>query len=234
MSCLSHFSTRLTSIEMDPGYCKKLRIRGFGVACQDVETIASRDFPMADVYYWWPSDAGGQNELWLLLVARALRRQGRAASVCIGADSHWQPDMKYLPGLAKRYNGTVTRLFFDEGGGVDGRLHPRAPGSTATAEFEASLTNPFYSRPGHWGVFFVTCFAVGPAFWPLLDASPFSHPVLARHVRSDRQTDRRTDNHDDVRSLGRGRAAGRGGGGRVGRGVMRGRLASGSGSPRLP
>ena len=28
--------------------------------------------------------------------------QGKSASVCIGADSHWEPDMKYLPSLAKR------------------------------------------------------------------------------------------------------------------------------------
>ena len=26
---------------------------------------------------------------------------------------------------------------------------------------------------------------VGPAFWPLMEASGFSHPVLARHVRED-------------------------------------------------
>ena len=31
--------------------------------------------------------------------------------------------MKYLPNLAKRYNGTVTRLFFDEGGNVEGRYY---------------------------------------------------------------------------------------------------------------
>lgn len=213
MSCLSHFTSALTAVEMDQGYCKKLRDRGFGVACIDVETIPARDFPMADVYYWWPSDAGGQNELWLLLVARALRKQGRTASVFIGADNHWEPDMKYLPALAKRYNGTVTRLFFDEGGALDGKLSPRAPGSPRPAEFEASLARPFFSRPGHWGVFHVTRFDVGPAFWELMDQSPFSHPVLARHRKG----------VYDAKGRGTGRSTGRGSfrlgaGSRAGRG----------------
>ena len=45
--------------------------------------LQAADFPVADVYYWWPSDAGGQNELWLLLVARALRQQVRGRHACI-------------------------------------------------------------------------------------------------------------------------------------------------------
>ena len=32
--------------------------------------------------------------------------------------------MKYLPNLAKRYNGTVTRLFFDEGGNPNPNPNP--------------------------------------------------------------------------------------------------------------
>ena len=90
MSCLSHFSSRLTSIEMDAGYCRKrcsrrlfyarsthfgsthlgyiiltvavrmlavlavpthtmsycrkLRSRGIGVACKDVESIPARSW----------------------------------------------------------------------------------------------------------------------------------------------------------------------------------------------
>ena len=60
MSCVSHFTPRVTAIEMDPGYCAQLRQRGFGVACSMFEDLADADFPVADVYYWWPSDAGGQ------------------------------------------------------------------------------------------------------------------------------------------------------------------------------
>ena len=106
----------------------------------------------------------------------------------------------------------MTRLFFDEGGAVEGRQSPRAPNSAEPAEFEASLAKPFYSRPGHWGVFFVTCFDVGPAFWPLMEASPFTHPVLARHARAD----------NGGRPLGRGRAGGGGAGRAAGRGGARG------------
>ena len=113
---------------MDPGYCAKLRSRGFGVACERVEDIPREDFPVAEAYYWWPSDAHGQNELWLRIVARALRAQGRRASVFVGFDTHWEPDMSNLPLLVRKYNGTVTRLFFDEGGAV----HGPARGSPST------------------------------------------------------------------------------------------------------
>ena len=65
----------ITAIEMEDAYCKKLRSRGFGVACSMFEDLADADFPVADVYYWWPSDAGGQNEVWLWLIARALRKR---------------------------------------------------------------------------------------------------------------------------------------------------------------
>ena len=130
--------------------------------------------------------------------------------------------MKYLPGLVKRYNGTVTRLFFDEGGEVEGRASPRAPNSAAPAEFEASLAKPFYSRPGHWGVFFVTCFDVGPAFWPLMEASPFTHPVLVRHVRADGPGTAWHGGLNGGRPLGRGRAGGGGAGRAAGRGGARG------------
>ena len=37
MSCLSHFTKQLTSVEMDEGYCTKLRSRGISVACDNVE-----------------------------------------------------------------------------------------------------------------------------------------------------------------------------------------------------
>ena len=37
MSCLSHFTNQLTSVEMDEGYCTKLRSRGISVACDNVE-----------------------------------------------------------------------------------------------------------------------------------------------------------------------------------------------------
>ena len=37
MSCLSHFTKQLTSVEMDEGYCTKLRSRGISVVCDNVE-----------------------------------------------------------------------------------------------------------------------------------------------------------------------------------------------------
>ena len=212
MSCLSHYAKEVIAVEMDEGYCAKLRSRGFSVVCENSEQIPLAEYPMADIYYWWPSDAGGQNELWLLLIARALRLAGRTASVYIGADYHWKPDMKYMYELAKRYNGTIQRLFFDEGGQMRGPAVPRQPGSSRAAEFEASLARPFYDRPGHWGIFFVSRFDIGPAFWALMDRSPFSHPVLWRH-----------DNGKVASSNPRGRGRARGVRGRGGRGRGRGR-----------
>ena len=147
MGCVSQFAKSVTAIEMDPGYCKKLRARGFGVACQRLEQIPMEDFPVADVYYWWPSDAMGQNELWLRIVSRALRFRQAKASIFIGFDAHWQPDLQVLPTLLSKYNGTVERLFFDEGGKVTGHAKDSATYQRAENKLEVSIAHPFYNRP---------------------------------------------------------------------------------------
>ena len=103
MSCLSHFTKQLTSVEMDEGYCKKLRSRGISVVCDNVERIRASAFPMADVYYWWSSDTGGQNELWLLLIARHLRQLERSAKVCIA-----NPNPNPNPNLTLTLSLTLT------------------------------------------------------------------------------------------------------------------------------
>jgi len=180
MGCVSHFAKSVTAIEMDPPYCKSLRERGFGVACKQVELILPADFPKADVYYWWPSDAGGQNEMWLRIIAMNLRLAGQhRASVYIGFDAHWAPDMGVLDGLVHKYNGTVTRLFFDEGGRTRGPAVDSQTYARATHKLEASIRKPFFSRPGHWGVFHVARFDVGPAMWRRMRADPFHHPEYA-------------------------------------------------------
>ena len=107
MSCLSHFTKQLTSVEMDEGYCTKLRSRGISVVCDNVERIRASAFPMADVYYWWPSDTGGQNELWLLLIARHLRQRERSAKVCT-ANPNPKPKPKPKPSLSLTLTLTLT------------------------------------------------------------------------------------------------------------------------------
>jgi hypothetical protein len=180
MGCVSHFAKSVTAIEMDTNYCNKLRQRGFGVACQKVEEITAQQWPVADVYYWWPSDAAGQNELWLRLISRALRaNNGARATVFIGFDAHWKPDMDVLPTLVQKYNGTVSRVFFDEGGAVSGSAVESPIFRRATHKLEASLKRPFFDRPGHWGVFHVARFEVGPAMWRHMRSIHFSHPELA-------------------------------------------------------
>ena len=188
MSCVSKFASSVTAIEMDPGYCAKLRSRGFGVACERVEDIPREDFPVAEAYYWWPSDAHGQNELWLRIVARALRAQGRRASVFVGFDTHWEPDMSNLPLLVRKYNGTVTRLFFDEGGAVHGPARGSPVYDKATHKLLASIEKPFFSRPGHWGIFHVARFDVGPSLWAIMRANPYSHPDYNKQSRRMRST----------------------------------------------
>ena len=183
MGCVSQFAKSVTAIEMDPGYCKKLRARGFGVACQRLEQIPMEDFPVADVYYWWPSDAMGQNELWLRIVSRALRFRQAKASIFIGFDAHWQPDLQVLPTLLSKYNGTVERLFFDEGGKVTGHAKDSATYQRAENKLEASIAHPFYNRPGHWGVFMVAKFEVGPDMWQRMREMPYSHPEFNRMYR---------------------------------------------------
>ena len=181
MGCVSHFAKSVTAIEMDPPYCRSLRARGFGVACKQVEYILPEDFPLADVYYWWPSDAGGQNELWLRIIARNLKVQGQhRATVYVGFDSHWQPDMQSLPDLVGKYNGTVDRIFFDEGGVVKGDAKDSPTYQRAQNKLMASIRRPFYNRPGHWGVFHVGRFEIGPEMWQRMRDMPFHHPEMER------------------------------------------------------
>ena len=124
--------------------------------------------------------AGGQNELWLRIIARALRQKQAPASVFIGFDSHWKPDMGVLPMLLQKYNGTVERLFFDEGGAVVGRDLSSPTYRAAQNKLEASLQRPFFDRPGHWGVFHVARFDVGPELWRRMRVVPFEHPEFRR------------------------------------------------------
>ena len=110
--------------------------RGFRVRCKRVEDIPIDRFPIADVYYWWPNDAS-VNEKWLKIVNKALQARNRRATVFIGFDSQCRPDMNELPLIANRYNATVRRLFFDEGGAVD-------TGAVTSAVY-ASAANKLYT-----------------------------------------------------------------------------------------
>ena len=46
-----HFARKVTAIELDANYCKKLRERGFEVVCRAVETVSATDLPAGDVYF---------------------------------------------------------------------------------------------------------------------------------------------------------------------------------------
>ena len=141
MGCLSHFARRVTAIELDVTYCKKLRARGFSVICRAVESVTPAELAAAegDVYFWWPMWAPRQNEAWLRQMISAHRENRRVAAVYIAHDVHWKPDMLTLRRLTRHYHATnVTKLFFDEGD-VSG-----------------------YGRPGQWGVFHMARFELGP------------------------------------------------------------------------
>jgi len=142
MGCLSHFAGRVTAIELDVTYCRKLRARGFDVICRAVETVTPEEFATAegDVYFWWPMWAPRQNEAWLRQLISAHQTNGRPAMAYIAHDTHWAPDMATLRRLVPHYRArNVTRLFFDEG---DSSGH---------------------GRPGRWGVFHLAAFELGPS-----------------------------------------------------------------------
>ena len=65
----------------------------------------------------WSPD---QNQRWLRQLIGAHRSLRRNATVYVGHDTHWAPDMRTLPLLAQTYNGSVSRVFFDEDAGKDG------------------------------------------------------------------------------------------------------------------
>lgn len=132
MACLAHFARRVTAIELDRTYCRKLRQRGFHVLCRPVESVGAPDLAGSDVYFWWPMWSPTQNEAWLRQLIAAHRETGKVAAAYVAHDSHWAPDMATLRRLAPHYRATnVTRVYFDEGDTVG------------------------HGRPGQWGVFHV-------------------------------------------------------------------------------
>lgn len=153
MGCLSHFAKRVTAIELDKVYCRKLRERGFTVICKAVETVPAAEL-LGDVYFWWPMWSPKQNEAWLRLLMSAHAESGRHAVAYIAHDTHWPADMMTLKRLAPHYRATnVTRLFFDEG------ADPVA--KTLPGHQEAVDAAHATHRPGQWGVFHMARFELG-------------------------------------------------------------------------
>jgi len=150
MSCVSHHAASVTAIELDAAYCKKLRARGFRVLCKPFENVAQKTpeaLSKCNVYFWWPMDAEAQNEKWLKLLLAVHARTETNATIYVAHDTHCKTDMKTLPRLTRQYKGVISRIFYDEGGFLDG---------------EASYQSPFYDRPGRWGVFHLARFLAGP------------------------------------------------------------------------
>jgi hypothetical protein len=92
--------------------------------------------------------------------------------------------MGVLPSLVHKYNGNATRLFFDEGGAVRGPALESPIYAHAVHKLRASVAEPFFSRPGHWGVFHLARFEVGPELWRIMRNAPFHHPEFAKYSRN--------------------------------------------------
>lgn len=151
MSCVNHFAATVTAIELDEVYCKKLRERGFNVFCKPFESLTPKEFAHCDVYFWWPMDARSQNEAWLRIVRKAHRELQKPARAIVAHDTHYKFDMQMLPLLATRYDGNITRIFFDE-------HDPTAPIDGPAPSYK----HTFVDRPGRWGVFHMADFELGP------------------------------------------------------------------------
>lgn len=120
---------------------------------------------------------------WLRIVARAVAARGRHATVYIGFDSHYREDMVNLPQIVRAYDGNVTRIHFDEGGLVLGADTNAVHYAGAEQKFEASVARPYFTRPGHWGVFHVAAFDVGPEMWKRFRGS--ARGRRGRHANGD-------------------------------------------------
>lgn len=146
MACLSHFASNVTAIEMDPPYCDKLKQRGYNVICKMIEKVTPEELKHCQVYFWWPLVPDQQNPVWLSQLLAAHAKLQVPATLFVAHDTHWKPDMQSLPELVSRFKDNfagISRVFFDEGGELKGR---------------ASYSQPFYSRPGQWGVFHMAHF----------------------------------------------------------------------------
>jgi len=173
----------------------------------------------------WSPD---QNQRWLRQLIGAHRSLRRNATVYVGHDTHWAPDMRTLPLLAQTYNGSVSRVFFDEDAGKDG-VRGEAP----------SYRDAYVHRPGRWGVFHVARFELDARTplpprqpWPELRCDwrtgycdPLPPPRPSRAADSSERTDKpsgRAAKHESKRQwrelrsgASKGKRGGRGGGARA-------------------
>ena len=101
----------------------------------------------------------------MLHTMRAYETLNRTVTVVVGFDSHWAADLVSLTRMMKKFRGeAVKRFFFDEGGSWHDMF----------ALMRGEL------RPGHWGVFHVARFDVGPELWRRMRVVPFEHPEFRR------------------------------------------------------
>ena len=150
-ACVKDAGVDVLVVEIDAEYCAKMRARGLTVVCKGVEKLGEAELGECGTFFWWPMMAPSQNEPWLRQLATMQARIGRNATVYVAHDTANPYDMGMLPRLAKQYAATsIDRIFFDEGGSLDGP----AP----------SYTHDFVGRLGHWGVFHMARFDVGPRF----------------------------------------------------------------------
>jgi hypothetical protein len=128
-------STSLLSVEMMPSICNRLRRRGIDVACQPfyrwVKSNASLLAAQVDVWYWWVFPPL-RTEEFLRELGAVYEKSGRRGVAFVGYDSHVPEDMAALPLLLLAYDGTVERLFFDEGGALDSETEPSIFGPNYT------------------------------------------------------------------------------------------------------
>ena len=64
-------------------------------------------------------------------------------------------------------------------------MRRRSHAQDKEGEFEASLVKPFYDRPGHWGVFLIARFDVGPALLRAGDRHRMHHPAMQRFIKAE-------------------------------------------------
>ena len=157
ITCMRQWSMNVLSVEMMKGACSRLRSRGIDVACQPfTEWLRSKNgsaslAPEVDVWYWWVWPPLRSQEF-LRELGQLYERSARRGIAYISFDGHVREDMAALPLLLRAWEGTVERLFFDEGGALDSGTEP-------------SYTRPQLYRPGRWGIFHVARFELSGRAW---------------------------------------------------------------------
>jgi hypothetical protein len=116
LACVSSFSRKAISAEINEEYCHKLKGRGLDVVCEDFTKLNLTDLPeFPHIFFWWPMVADEQNERWLTHIkSQVSHAPPEDRKVIIAFDNQWPPDKSNKEYMKQKYLGEEHIVEFAE------------------------------------------------------------------------------------------------------------------------